>query len=160
MSDSPLLDQLNAEHKRIRAALVPQPPAQPPPSEPVPQFPFLPRQYPPFNDCPSPMRIRRIQEVVANHFEISITDIRSARRTARVVLPRQIAMYLAKSLTLRSLVEIGRQFGGRDHTTVLHAVRKIGDLINGTQTSKRAHSLKVDEELAEEVAELKGVLLG
>jgi chromosomal replication initiator protein len=49
----------------------------------------------------------------------------SSRRTANVVRPRQVAMYLAKILTLRSLPEIGRRFGGRDHTTVLHAVRKI-----------------------------------
>jgi chromosomal replication initiator protein len=53
----------------------------------------------------------------------------SSRRTANVVRPRQVAMYLAKPLTLRSLPEIGRRFGGRDHTTVLHAVRKIEGLV-------------------------------
>jgi chromosomal replication initiator protein len=56
---------------------------------------------------------------------VSRADILSSRRSASVVKPRQIAMYLAKILTLRSLPEIGRRFGGRDHTTVLHAVRKI-----------------------------------
>ena len=56
-------------------------------------------------------------------------DMRSARRTANIVRPRQVAMYLAKTLTLRSLPEIGRRFGGRDHTTVLHAVRKITALV-------------------------------
>ncbi len=54
----------------------------------------------------------------------------SNRRTRSVVHPRQIAMYLAKSMTPRSLPEIGRRFGGRDHTTVLHAVRKIEDLVS------------------------------
>jgi chromosomal replication initiator protein len=58
----------------------------------------------------------------------------SSRRTANVVRPRQIAMYLAKTLTLRSLPEIGRRFGGRDHTTVLHAVRKIEGLV-GSDTA-------------------------
>lgn len=71
------------------------------------------------------VKIEDIQKLVANHYNITRADILSARRTATVVLPRQIAMYLSKSLTLRSLPEIGRRFGGRDHTTVLHAVRKI-----------------------------------
>jgi len=66
-----------------------------------------------------------IQKLVASHYNVSRSDILSERRTAAVVKPRQIAMYLAKVLTLRSLPEIGRRFGGRDHTTVLHAVRKI-----------------------------------
>jgi chromosomal replication initiator protein len=60
-----------------------------------------------------------------------------------VVRPRQVAMYLAKTLTLRSLPEIGRRFGGRDHTTVLHAVRKIENLVNNDNT------------LAEEIEALK-----
>jgi chromosomal replication initiator protein len=59
---------------------------------------------------------------------VTRADLLSSRRTAVVVKPRQIAMYLAKTLTLRSLPEIGRRFGGRDHTTVLHAVRKIESL--------------------------------
>jgi chromosomal replication initiator protein len=75
------------------------------------------------------MRIEEIQRVVSRHFNVSRGDLLSARRTANVVRPRQIAMYLAKTLTLRSLPEIGRRFGGRDHTTVLHAVRKIEALI-------------------------------
>jgi chromosomal replication initiation ATPase DnaA len=73
--------------------------------------------------------IEEIQAASAKHFGVSRRDILSARRTAQVVRPRQIAMYLAKTLTLRSLPEIGRRFGGRDHTTVLHAVRKIGALV-------------------------------
>ena len=74
------------------------------------------------------MKIEDIQRLVANHYNVSKSDILSSRRTATVVRPRQIAMYLSKALTLRSLPEIGRRFGGRDHTTVLHAVRKIEGL--------------------------------
>jgi chromosomal replication initiator protein len=67
----------------------------------------------------------------------------SCGRTANVVRPRQIAMYLAKTLTLRSLPEIGRRFGGRDHTTVLHAVRKIENLVgNDTTTADEVELLK------------------
>ena len=74
---------------------------------------------------PKKVKIEDIQKLVATHFNVSRADILSSRRTANVVRPRQIAMYLAKMMTLRSLPEIGRRFGGRDHTTVLHAVRKI-----------------------------------
>ncbi len=77
---------------------------------------------------PKRIKIEDIQKLVATHFNVSRADILSSRRTANVVRPRQIAMYLAKVLTLRSLPEIGRRFGGRDHTTVLHAVRKIEGL--------------------------------
>ncbi len=78
---------------------------------------------------PKRVKIEDIQRLVANHFNVSRADILSSRRTATVVRPRQIAMYLSKSLTLRSLPEIGRRFGGRDHTTVLHAVRKVEGLV-------------------------------
>jgi chromosomal replication initiator protein len=74
---------------------------------------------------PKRVRIEDIQRVVARQYNVSRADLLSSRRTANVVRPRQVAMYLAKVLTLRSLPEIGRRFGGRDHTTVLHAVRKI-----------------------------------
>jgi hypothetical protein len=69
--------------------------------------------------------VGEIMQVVCLTYGISRMDIISQRRTKAVVNPRQIAMYLAKTLTPRSLPEIGRLFGGRDHTTVLHAVRKI-----------------------------------
>ena len=78
---------------------------------------------------PKKVKIEDIQRLVANHYNVSRADILSSRRTATVVRPRQIAMYLSKQLTLRSLPEIGRRFGGRDHTTVLHAVRKIDGLV-------------------------------
>ena len=77
---------------------------------------------------PKRVKIEDIQKLVATHYNVSRADILSSRRTATVVRPRQIAMYLSKVLTLRSLPEIGRRFGGRDHTTVLHAVRKIEGL--------------------------------
>ena len=72
--------------------------------------------------------IEEIQRKVAEHFNIRITDMHSARRARAVARPRQIAMYLAKQLTSRSLPEIGRKFGGRDHTTVMHAVKKVDEL--------------------------------
>ncbi|EJF89459.1 chromosomal replication initiator protein dnaA [Bartonella vinsonii subsp. arupensis OK-94-513] len=83
---------------------------------------------------PKRIRIEEIQRTVARHYNVSKQDLLSNRRTRTVVKPRQVAMYLAKMLTPRSLPEIGRRFGGRDHTTVLHAVRKIEDLVCGDQT--------------------------
>jgi chromosomal replication initiator protein len=72
--------------------------------------------------------IEEIQKQVANHFNIRLSDMHSARRARSVARPRQVAMYLAKQLTARSLPEIGRKFGGRDHTTVMHAVKKVDEL--------------------------------
>ena len=72
--------------------------------------------------------IDEIQKLVSQHFELKPLDLVSARRSRAVARPRQIAMYLAKRLTTRSLPEIGRKFGGRDHSTVIHAVRKIEEL--------------------------------
>lgn len=74
-------------------------------------------------------QMRTIQEIAARYWNVDRADIVSARRTAKVVRPRQVAMYLAKELTPFSLPQIGRHFGGRDHTTVLHAVRKIAALV-------------------------------
>ncbi len=71
--------------------------------------------------------IEIIQRAVADYFKIKLADMYSNRRPARIALPRQIAMYLAKELTQKSLPEIGEAFGGRDHTTVLYAVRKIAE---------------------------------
>jgi chromosomal replication initiator protein len=96
---------------------------------------------------PKKIKIEDIQKLVASHFNVSRTDILSSRRTATVVRPRQIAMYLSKLLTPRSLPEIGRRFGGRDHTTVLHAVRKIQGLVTADGT------------LSEEIELLKRMLL-
>ncbi|PZU94007.1 MAG: chromosomal replication initiator protein DnaA [Chelatococcus sp.] len=83
---------------------------------------------------PRRVKIEDIQKLVATRYNVSRADILSERRTAAVVKPRQIAMYLSKALTPRSLPEIGRRFGGRDHTTVLHAVRKIEKAIGEDRT--------------------------
>jgi chromosomal replication initiator protein len=88
------------------------------------------------------IKIDDILKIVGRHYNVGRTDLLSPRRARAVVLPRQIGMYLAKKLTARSLPEIGRRFGGRDHSTVLHAVRKIDEQIKG------------DEKLAREVAML------
>jgi chromosomal replication initiator protein len=73
----------------------------------------------------SKIKVGHIQGAVARHFNVKLSDMCSARRTMDVVEPRQVAMYLAKVMTPRSLPDIGRRFGDRDHTTILHAVRKI-----------------------------------
>jgi chromosomal replication initiator protein len=73
--------------------------------------------------------IEDIQKKVAEHFQIRLSDMSSARRSRSVARPRQVAMYLSKQLTSRSLPEIGRKFGGRDHTTVMHAVKKVDQLM-------------------------------
>lgn len=78
---------------------------------------------------PKKVMIDDILRVVTKHFGVNRSDLLSSRRNRSIVRPRQIGMYLAKSLTARSLPEIGRRFGGRDHTTVLHAIRKVDELI-------------------------------
>lgn len=69
--------------------------------------------------------IENIQKTVADYYNIKVSDMHSKKRPANIALPRQIAMYLVKELTQHSLPEIGANFGGRDHATVIHAVRKI-----------------------------------
>jgi len=86
------------------------------------------------------IKIEDILKVISRHFNVGRNDLLSPRRAREVVIPRQIGMYLAKKLTARSLPEIGRRFGGRDHSTVLHAVRKIDEQMKG------------DEKLARELA--------
>ncbi|WP_159590162.1 chromosomal replication initiator protein DnaA [Chelativorans xinjiangense] len=92
---------------------------------------------------PRRVRIEDIQRIVARHYNVSKTELLSNRRTRTIVKPRQVAMYLAKVMTPRSLPEIGRRFGGRDHTTVLHAVRKIEGLSgNDGQLAQEIELLK------------------
>lgn len=95
---------------------------------------------------PKRVKIDDILRVVTKHFGVNRADLLSSRRNRSIVRPRQIGMYLAKSLTSRSLPEIGRRFGGRDHTTVLHAIRKIDELI------------EADSSLREDVEILKRLL--
>lgn len=90
--------------------------------------------------------IEEIQKRVAEHYNIRLSEMYSARRARAVARPRQVAMYLAKQLTARSLPEIGRKFGGRDHTTVMHAVRKVDELRS------------VDRSFAEDVELLRRML--
>jgi chromosomal replication initiator protein len=90
--------------------------------------------------------IDEIQRRVAEHFNIKMAEMTSSRRARAVARPRQVAMYLSKQLTSRSLPEIGRKFGGRDHTTVIHAVKKIEELIES------------DSALAEDVELLRRML--
>ena len=78
---------------------------------------------------PAEVSIERIQETVSDRFGVSIEELCSHRRSQNIVYPRQVAMYLSRELTDSSLPKIGREFGGRDHTTVIHATTKIGRLI-------------------------------
>ncbi|UHS55323.1 chromosomal replication initiator protein DnaA [Agrobacterium vaccinii] len=94
------------------------------------------------------VRIEDIQRIVARHYNVSRQELVSNRRTRVIVKPRQVAMYLAKMLTPRSFPEIGRRFGGRDHTTVLHAVRKIEELIGGD--TKLGHEVELLKRLINE----------
>lgn len=95
---------------------------------------------------PRRIKIEDILRIVSRHFGVSKGDLLSQRRHRSVVWPRQIGMYLAKQLTHRSLPEIGRRFGNRDHTTVLHAIRKIEGVIAG------------DANLRDEIDELKKLI--
>ncbi|MGD9786113.1 MAG: chromosomal replication initiator protein DnaA [Hyphomicrobiaceae bacterium] len=95
---------------------------------------------------PRRIKIEDILRIVSRHFGVSKADLLSQRRHRSVVWPRQIGMYLAKQLTQRSLPEIGRRFGNRDHTTVLHAIRKIEKEVNG------------NTRLRDEIDELKKLL--
>ncbi|MFO1106997.1 MAG: chromosomal replication initiator protein DnaA [Amaricoccus sp.] len=90
--------------------------------------------------------IDEIIRKVADHYNLRMSDLLSARRARQVARPRQVAMYLAKTLTSKSLPEIGRRFGGRDHTTVIHAVRKVEEL------------KKTDSQIAEDVELLRRML--
>ena len=92
------------------------------------------------------VRIEDILRIVSRHYKVPRNDLLSSRRSRDVVRPRQIAMYLAKALTSRSLPEIGRRFGGRDHTTVLHSVRKVEQM------------MKDDGDLCQEIELLKRML--
>lgn len=93
-------------------------------------------------------RIEQVQSAVCERYGVTMVDLSSVRRTANIVLPRQVAMYLCRELTLRSLPEIGRRFGMRDHTTVLHATRKI-------------HSLRsTDEKLDADLVALSALVSG
>ena len=93
------------------------------------------------------INVESIQNLVASHFNLNIQELLSPRRSRSLARPRQIAMYLAKQLTTNSLPDIGRKFSNRDHTTVIHAVKKIDQLI------------KNDNEIKQNVDEIKKKLI-
>ena len=77
--------------------------------------------------------IEDIQKKIAHRYNIKISDMSSARRLRSIARPRQIAMYLSKTMTSRSLADIGSQFGKKDHTTVMHAIKKIEEIMANDQ---------------------------
>ena len=89
----------------------------------------------------------KIQNIVSNYFNIPLSDMLSQRRSRPLARPRQIAMYLAKKMTTRSLPEIGRRFANRDHTTVIHAVKTINRLS------------EQDDEMKKNITQIKSLLL-
>ena len=91
--------------------------------------------------------VESIQNIVASYFNLNIQEMLSPRRSRSLARPRQIAMYLAKQYTTNSLPDIGRKFSNRDHTTVIHAVKKIDEL------------LKKDDEIKQSVSEIKKKIL-
>jgi chromosomal replication initiator protein len=91
--------------------------------------------------------VDKIQNTVSNYFNISLSEMLSQRRSRPLARPRQIAMYLAKKMTTRSLPEIGRRFANRDHTTVIHAVKTI------TRLSEQ------DDEMKKNISQIKSLLL-
>lgn len=82
------------------------------------------------NRATKQVTIELIQEIVANYFNLKVEDFKSSRRTKNIAYPRQIAMYLSRKLTDMSLPKIGEEFGGRDHTTVIHAYEKISEMVS------------------------------
>ena len=140
--------------KQVKAALYDQPaPAELPEKAVIPRS-FYVTYQPCDPDCawvqamkedpiPKVVRIEDVKRVVCKRFMLNHRELVGSSRNRRVVRPRQIGMYLCREVTQRSLPEIGRKFGNRDHTTVLHALRKIKSLI------------EVDGEIAETVTVLK-----
>jgi chromosomal replication initiator protein len=86
-----------------------------------------------------------VQEVVANRFKVKVSELKSKRRTKTLVHPRQIAMFLARELTDSSFPEIGREFGGKDHTTIIHACRQIEKALEGDATLRTTMESLKDE---------------
>ena len=87
--------------------------------------------------------VRRIQKIVSEYFSISVEDIRSKKRSSNISFPRQIAMYLCRMMTNESFPRIGIEFGGKDHSTVMHSVEKI------------ENEIKVNKDLANIIEKLK-----
>ncbi len=144
-----LLEEIHSRHQnfhrviaRRAAAIVPKPVVEIPKPQPVlrPLHPYYLNKCMWFYDLIQPLKpqetrkIEDIKRVTAQYYGVTSIDMICNRRTKELVRPRQVAMYLCKTLTPKSLPEIGRRFGNRDHTTVLHAVRKIERLIQTDST--------------------------
>lgn len=97
------------------------------------------------NDQKQNISIASIQQKVSKYYQISLADLKGKKRVRQIVMPRQIAMYLARELTSTSLPKIGKEFGGKDHTTVIHAHEKIRKILDS----------ETDGELKEQIAEIK-----
>ena len=82
------------------------------------------------------INVLRIKEMVADAFNVTIEDLNSKKRTKNIAFPRQIAMYIARNMLDISLPNIGDEFGGRDHTTVIHAIKKVEDEMNKSEITK------------------------
>jgi len=145
-----LLEALVSNHGRELLSVVPEVVSEPEPDPPKPLPPIPNAAIAAAAQIAFPKymsRVEAIQRSTLSEFpSLVLLDIRSQRRTKVVVRARQVAMYLAKTLTGQSLPEIGRRFGGRDHTTVLHSVRKIERLIS------------VEPELAAQVERIKAII--
>jgi chromosomal replication initiator protein len=98
---------------------------------------------------PKQISIELIQQAIAEYFNLKIDDFKAKKRTRSIAYPRQIAMYLCRELTDSSLPKIGEEFGGRDHTTVLHAHDKI--------SNERAQDTKLDRTISELVSHLQNI---
>jgi chromosomal replication initiation ATPase DnaA len=108
----------------------------------IPKVIYYPHHETPWPKKNSVAKVRHIARVVAAFYRISLQDILSDRRTADFVRARHVAFFLAKELTSRSYPEIGRQLGGRDHTTVLHGVRRITNLVLTAEVRKLREMLE------------------
>lgn len=102
---------------------------------------------PPAPEGPQPRTVAVLQSIVGRHYGVSRTEIISESRALKLIMPRQVAMYLSRSLLEKSTGEIGRRFGGRDHTTAIHAIRKIKSLLEG-DADLRAAVDKITQEFA------------
>ena len=144
---TPFQAELHQAHKARQAryyrAVKPEPPAAPEPDPPKSLWFGIIAELP-TNGSNGLPRVEIVLRTCAEYFGISEIEIKSERRTKKIVRPRQMAMYLAKTLTLRSLPEIGRRLGGRDHTTVLHGIRKVERLImSDTETAFDAAHIEI-----------------
>lgn len=117
--------------------------------EPMPKLPSV--IVEPEPETTRPLMIQEIMKATAKYFQISHRDIICARRNKRIVIPRQIAMYLCRELTLKSLPEIGRCLGGKDHTTIMHGARKI-TFLRTIDPELNSHVLAVAKTLGAELS--------